>query len=176
MSYAYARPKARKGRRFNEVRPVAGGLAAVLDTLGGEAAAERRLLFRLWENWSMVMGPMLAELAVPLGHRGKSLLVGGEDNLVLQDLAFMREELLERVNAFMDSPRFDRVELHLVMARHRLDAAPAIQSPTRPRLLPERPPAFTGNPLEGVDPDSPVARCHAAYIRLHQRLSLSSNP
>lgn len=176
MSYAYARPKARKGNRTSDMRPVGAGLGSVLASIGGGKSAEQQTLFRLWEHWPMVMGPMLADLAIPLGHRGETLIVGGEDHLVLQDLAFMRDELLERVNAFMDAPRFAKVELRQVMERSRLDAVPAITPSTRLRPVPERPVNFSGSALFDTDPDSPVARCHAAYVRLHQRLNPSFKP
>lgn len=170
MSYSYRLPKARQGNRTLNMRPVGRGLDGVLSALGGQEAAEKRRLARLWENWHMVMGQDMAEMAVPLGHRGSILLVGGDDNLVLQDLTFMSPEILERVNAFMDSAFFSRVELHLLMGRTSLDVAPVLQPTTRVRPVPVRPPHLYGAALRDADPDSPVARCYRAYVQMHERL------
>ena len=88
------------------------------------------------------------------------------DNLALQELSFMTPEILERVNAFMDAPVFDRVELRLVMGDRPLDQMPDIQPSTRVRPDPPRPRQL-GAHLEEMNPDSPVARCYAAYLRMH---------
>ena len=120
----------------------------------------------LASNWEMVMGPDIAPLAWPLGARNDILIVGGEDNLALQELSFMTPEILERVNAFMDAPVFDRVELRLVMGDRPLDQMPDIQPSTRVRPAPPRPRQL-GAHLEEMNADSPVARCYAAYLRMH---------
>ena len=170
MSFSYPRPRARKGERVREMRPAGPGLEALL---GKRAAPEAGHLFRLWQNWGMVMGPELADLAIPLGTRHKMLLVGGEDNMALQELSYYAEEILERVNAFMDAPSFapcfERVELHLLSQRQRLDAPPAIQPATRRRLLPFRPAALSGTAL-AAEADSPVKRAYEAFVRMHERL------
>lgn len=129
-----------------------------------------RHLVELWRNWSMVMGPDLAPLALPLGRRNEVLIVGGEDNLCLQELSFQTPEILERVNAFMDAPPhapvFRRVELRLVMGQRPLHLPPDIQSRERFRPPPPRP-ARLGGHLSEMREDSPVARCYAAYLRMH---------
>lgn len=113
MSYDYRIPQGRdKGKRTNGMFSLGGKLGSVLSALGN---GEKLMQVRLWQNWEMVMGPDIAPLAWPLGARNDILIVGGEDNLALQELSFMTPEILERVNAFMDAPVFDRVELRLVM-------------------------------------------------------------
>lgn len=76
-----------------------------------------RQLIQLWLHWKMVMGENLASLAFPLGWRKNVLFVGGEDNFVLQELTYQKEEILQRVNAFMDAPQespfFTQVKLRL---------------------------------------------------------------
>lgn len=98
------------------------------------------------------MGPDLAPLAHPLGHRDGLLLVGGEDHFILQELTYAAPEILERVNAFMDEPFFHRVELHLLFGKTPLNLA----EPTRVAPPPPapRPPRLGGLSL---DPSSPVA-------------------
>ena len=162
MSVSYPLPRPRKGNRLSEVISARDGLARVLEKLGG---GEKIRLIRLWQNWEMVMGTDLAPLALPLGHRDVTLLVGAEDNLAMQELTFQTPEILERVNAFMDAPFFQRVEVHLLLGRAPLDIPPVLQPQDRPRPAPARPPALRGT-LQ-LDPESPVGRCYAACLRLH---------
>jgi hypothetical protein len=122
-------------------------------------------LARLWWNWSMVMGPELAPLAWPLGERKGVLLIGGEDAMAMQELVMMRDELLERANAFMDERFFPDVHVSLCLGKRPLDGLTA--PPVCGRLL-KIPPALDGSALHGADPDSPAARCYAAFLELAQ--------
>jgi hypothetical protein len=118
-------------------------------------------LARLWQCWSMVMGPELAPLAWPLGERKGVLLIGGEDAMVMQELAMMREEILERANAFMDDRVFTDVHVSLSMGKHPLDElTPPPPRERAPKILPR----LDGSALRGADPDSPAARCYAAFL------------
>lgn len=120
-------------------------------------------LTQLWNNWSMVMGAALAPVAHPLGHREGILLVGAEDHFLMQELSYCVPEILERVNAFMDEPFFQKVELHLLGDRIPLDEIrPTTLLPLPP---PERPKALGELQL---DPDSPIGRCYAAYIKVFE--------
>ena len=163
MSYSYRIPRARKGDRTNDMLPVGGRLGSVLSALGD---GEKAMQIRLWQNWDMVMGPDIAPLAWPLGARNGTIVVGGEDNLALQDLSFMTPEILERVNAFMDAPVFEKVELRLVMGERALDRPPDLQLSTRVRPEPPRPDRL-GEHLAEMRPDSPVASCYRAYLKMH---------
>lgn len=145
-------------RRQAAPLPLGETLSVWLSARGQDARALR--LNELWKNWTMVMGPDLAPLAQPLGHRGDLLLVGGEDNLVLQELSYAVPEILERVNAFMDEAFFQRVELRLVFGRTPLNLAASTPVPGPPPLA--RPPRLGGLSL---DPESPVGRCYQAYLR-----------
>ena len=88
MSYDYRIPQGRdKGKRTNGMFSLGGKLGSVLSALGN---GEKLMQVRLWQNWEMVMGPDIAPLAWPLGARNDILIVGGEDNLALQELSFMR--------------------------------------------------------------------------------------
>ncbi len=138
---------------------------ALGEALGGWLASKGRdarqtQLEQLWKNWSMVMGPDLAPLAHPLGHRDGLLLVGGEDHFILQELTYAAPEMLERANAFMDEAFFHKVELHLLFGKTPLNLTTATQAPPPPP--PQRPPRLGGLRLR---PDSPVAACYAAYVR-----------
>jgi hypothetical protein len=113
----------------------------------------------------MVMGPELAPLAWPLGERKGVLLIGGEDAMIMQELAMMRDEILERANAFMDERFFTDVHVGLSLGKHPLDGlAPPPSRGRDPKVLPK----LDGSALRAADPDSSVARCYAAFLRLAQ--------
>lgn len=152
-----------KGDRTHKMLPVSKKLNAVLSKLGD---GEKQMEVRLWQNWNMVMGPELASLALPLGIRQEILLVGGEDNAALQELTFLKPEILERANAFMDAPVFTKVEIHLVMGKRTLEHSPDIQPSIRHRPSPPKP-GDLGRHLAEMREDSPVTRCYAAYLRMH---------
>ena len=114
----------------------------------------------------MVMGPEIAALARPLGHRESRLLVGGEDNLALQELIYHPPEMLERANAFMDGEVFSRVELHLLEGRTPLDERVSRALPAQRRELVR--PEHLGTLLGRLDPASPVGRCYQAYLRMFE--------
>ena len=120
-------------------------------------------LARLWQHWSMVMGSELAPLAWPLGERKGVLLVGGEDAMAMQELVMMRDEILERVNAFMDERFFSEVHVSLSLGKRPLDGLMPPPSRERgPKILPK----LDGSALRWADPDSPAARCYAAFLHL----------
>ena len=118
------------------MKPIADALKEYLNARG---AKNQFQLARLWENWEMVMGPDLAALAFPLGQRKGILLVGAEDNMAAQDLSYMSPEILERVNAFMDGPFFNRVEVHLLFGRTPLDTTRVVVPPSSRVPLPPGP-------------------------------------
>ena len=122
---------------------------------------QHQLLGELWKNWEIVMGPDIAPLAHPLGHRGAILLIGGEDSCAMQELSYAVPEILERVNAFMDEEYFQKVELHLLMGRESLRRVDITKAPSLPP--PPRPPKLGALKLP---PDSPLAACYEAYVRL----------
>ena len=110
------------------------------------------------------MGPDIAAIARPLGHRNGILLIGGDDSCALQELSYAVPEILERVNAFMDEEFFHKVELHLLMGKksslQRVDITqvPEIPQPQRPSSLGKA----------QLPPDSPLASAYAAYVRMFE--------
>lgn len=166
----WKRPRGRKGNRVKDVRHAAAALRLALERLEQTCrCGEQGKLRELWRNWSMVMGDELSLLALPLGQRSGILLVGAEDHLVMQELSFCTPEILERVNAFMDTPFFHKVELHLHMGEEVLDQPAQITSSTYERPQPQRPAGLDGTfaHTRNLNPDSPVVRSYAAYLKLH---------
>ncbi len=133
-----------------------------LEDIGGK---EQRLLIELWRNWSTVMGTELSSLALPLGRRGAILLIGGEDTMALQELVFMKTEILERVNAFMDTTFFHTIEVKLCMGMTPLNKSiyftkrnllHCIQIPNQSIL--------GKSSIQEVN--TPVGRCYKAYLAM----------
>jgi len=124
---------------------------------------EQTLLGQLWQNWDIVMGPDIAPVAHPLGHRNGILLIGGDDSCAMQELSYAVPEILERANAFMDEEFFHKVELHLLMGKDSLQRVDITQAPELP--APPRPPRLGKAQLP---PDSPIAQAYAAYVRMFE--------
>ena len=152
---------------FDRPPPAARGVGELLpDVLAGLGGDPRRLrLVQLWRHWEMVLGPELAPLARPLGHHKDTLLIGAEDAMLMQELHLQSDEILERVNAFMEGPFFAAVKVSLRFQRTELDNIVAPAPRPLPLLAPERP-QLTGSALEGMRADSAVARCYARFVAL----------
>ena len=163
----------RKRQKDAQPVPAMEVMASVLAGLGaapGQGEARARLQ-QLWLNWEMVMGPDLAPLVRPMGHHRDLLLIGAEDAMLAQELHLMADEILERVNAFMEQAFFSAIKVSLLMGKAGLDKtavrkhAPArAAKPAKPE-----PPMAHGHYLEAMDPTSPVARAYARFTRQRQQ-------
>ena len=168
-------PRRRRDAPLHSASAVLDSLMAALNTGSAHAdidpeqlreqLEQRRHLTRLWQHWDMVMGAELATLAIPLGVRQHSLLIGGEDAMALQELSLMAEEILERANAFMGTAHFSEVRVSLPQGKPDLRACPHPDTPF-PAAAPPLPwgPPLTGDLLGAFSPDNPAARCYAAYV------------
>lgn len=167
-----AQRQPRRGRREltaeeREQRRKSGPLTSerVLDGVlrGLGSSPDQARLSLLWRHWEVVMGAELAPLARPLGHRDAMLLVGADDAMSLQELHLQSDEILERVNAFMEKPFFHTVKVSLILGKTELDGplrrAAAFEEDCPP--LPRS--AADGRYLGSMDPDSPVARAYARF-------------
>lgn len=165
-----ARYRIKRQMRASSPEQIGSCLEQLLANLDPEGLQSK--LWQLWQHWEMVMGPDLAELALPLGHHKDVLLVAACDNMVMQELQMQSDEILERVNAFMDG-RFKSVRLSLPMDRnvlkigqawdmdgfgnHEHDGSDVVEDPAGEQTRP------SGIYLPEMDPDSPVARCYARF-------------
>ena len=147
-------------KRSSKTTPLSEGLGGWLAAHGMKP--QQAMLEQLWRNWEVVMGPDLANVAHPVGHRNGILLIGGDDPCAMQELSYAVPEILERVNAFMDEEFFHKVELHLLMGRrHSLRRVDITEVPPPPP--PPRPPRLGALKLP---PDSPLAAAYEAYVRM----------
>ena len=148
------------GKRSNRTSALSEGLGGWLAAHGMKP--QQAMLGQLWQNWELVMGPDLAPVAHPIGHRNGILLIGGDDPCAMQELSYAIPEILERVNAFMDEEFFHKVELHLLMGRrHSIRRVGITEVPPPPP--PPRPQRLGALKLP---PDSPLAAAYEAYVRL----------
>lgn len=126
---------------------------------------ERFHLLQLWDNWPMVMGVELALLAMPLGAKDSTLIIGAEDNMLLHELSFQVPEILDRANAFMHSPYFRQVRLELLQGRKALypRSKPDVGLVNLPeeRMRPEG----LGSLRDKIDPESPVGKAYLEYVK-----------
>ncbi len=135
-------------------------------------AEHKFVVSKLWQLWNVVMGDEIAAISSPLGERamGKTgvLLVGAEDNMLLQELSFLAPEILARANSFMEREYFVKVQLELLQSRAPLYPYNGSAMPP-PSVLKEerRKPEGFGALLEKgeLDEDSPVGRCYASFVK-----------
>lgn len=120
-------------------------------------------LVRLWREWESVVGPEVAELARPLGHKDGTLVLFAQDSIAAQQLSYYVFELLERVNAFFGKEVFDKVRFELLDGRVPL----GLQNNAEPStpVLRTKKPSNLGGLIGKFDPDTAVGRCYLAYVR-----------
>jgi hypothetical protein len=149
-------------RRRNNTAHIGADLSGWLAAHG--MRPQQTLLGHLWRNWELVMGPDIAAIARPLGHRNGILLIGGDDSCALQELSYAVPEILERLNAFMDEEFFHKVELHMLMGKK--ESLQRVDITHAPEILkPQKPPSLGKAQLP---PDSPLASAYAAYVRMFE--------
>ncbi len=60
-------------------------------------------LYRLWEQWADVVGPVIAPNARPAAIKGKLLLVNVSSAPWMQQLQYLKYELMEKLNKALGS-------------------------------------------------------------------------
>jgi hypothetical protein len=145
--------------RQKKVRSVSDALGTVLGT--PEAALELAIA-RLWRHWPEILGPEIAAMIRPLGHRQNTMLLGATNSMVMQEFSFFAQDILEKTNAFLGSCYFQEVKIELMAGRPALDQSLLPPIPSRPQA-PR--PDILGNLLPCMDPSSPVTSCYRAYVK-----------
>lgn len=147
-------------------------LAAFYERLGGK---EQGKLTALWKSWESVVGEDISSLGFPLGHKETVLHIGVDDSMALQDLSMQKEDILERVNDFMEADFFDDVAITLMQGKRDLSrpeetrSAPAPVTDSPPAWLPEEERPDVGKLLGKIPPDSPIARCYEAHVSMARK-------
>lgn len=165
---AYPTVFSRLARRERRMRSSGEALALMVEKLGGQ---DQAMLVRLWNAWPDVMGEFLTSLGQPRGHKGSTLIIGAHDSIAMQELTMLSEEILERANAFLETPFFESIHVALMQGEQSLSrsdiqsqAPKASQQPKRPAPpLPYEAPRI-GALMGRLSPDSPITRCYEAYV------------
>ncbi|WP_029896010.1 DUF721 domain-containing protein [Desulfohalovibrio reitneri] len=153
----------RKRTRDNsEGRAAAAGdeVRSLLERMGG---SERTDAVRLWRSWREVLGDELADMVRPLGIRGRTLVLGAEGPMVMQELSFLAPDIVTKCNVFLGRELFDKATFELLHDRVPLDVERAA-SPQKARPAP-RPPENLGGLERLKESDDPVGRSYRAYLR-----------
>jgi len=117
---------------------------------------------RVWLNWPDIVGAHLAEMARPLGRRKGTLRIGVTDSVVMQELSYYGQEILDRIEAFLGWQPFDNTSLELLNERTSLDR---ITIPGRSAESPRQAPAAVGGlGRETLPEESQVASCYRRYL------------
>lgn len=118
---------------------------------------------RLWVNWSRIFGEQVSGMARPLGTRKRTLVIGGEDGVALQELSFYSQEILDRIEEFLGWQPFDKVSFELLQNKIPLDEVRVVHSHRRPSL-PER--RELTQPENASGTGSVVDSCYRAYVEM----------
>lgn len=142
------------------------GCKSVQDAIGiffkRHKGREKLHIVNLWECWPMVMGDDLKDMAMPLGAKDRMLFVGAEDNMVMHELQFFAQEILDRANTFMDEDYFTKVRFELLQNRIPLypRKRPAQFNPAHERPRPDN----LGSLLNFFEPESKIGKAYKAYV------------
>lgn len=78
-------------------------------------------IVRVWLNWDKIVGPELAGLAKPLGKQKQSLIIGVENSLIMQEIRFYSQQLLDFIYDFLQWQPFDKIKFELLYGKTSLD-------------------------------------------------------
>jgi hypothetical protein len=124
---------------------------------------------RLWRQWPELIGEELANMVKPLGRQGNTLILGVEDNLLMQEMVYNSDTLLEAISQFLGWNPFDNIKYKLLQNRTALDEVRLEREEYGSQLgqLPDS--NQLGALLEVLPEDTPFGRCYRAYIALHRQ-------
>ncbi|WP_052507181.1 DUF721 domain-containing protein [Desulfonatronovibrio magnus] len=121
-----------------------------------------RYLFNgICSQWEQIVGPEVAQMVSPLARKNKTLILGAEDNFVLQEFTFMSQEIVDRVNEFCGSVFFDKAHVELLKGRTPLDQIQVLKPAVKTKA--KKPPNL-GKLGDTVPSDSPVWRVYRQYV------------
>lgn len=148
--------------------------AKILNSMDGENI--QKDLAHLWECWKYVLGSdTLANYAIPLGHKKRTLIIGCADSIQSQEIHMHEPEILERVNAFIYKKYFLKIEVKVIYKEKNLND---IVTHTQNTLAePASTTHLTGKFLPFMDKTTAITKCYVAFVqnnRANQQLSDNS--
>ncbi|GAB6887916.1 hypothetical protein JCM13304A_14140 [Desulfothermus okinawensis JCM 13304] len=141
-------------------------ISEIIDQKGG---TEKFALIRLWKNWEHVLGENLAKLAKPLGTNKKTLIIGVEDSLLMQELTFFTPDILKKINEFLGYEPFDKIIYKLLEDKTPLDRI-LVEEKSLNRRKKIKIPSEVGNLKKSISKKSPVYRAYIKYLELIQQI------
>jgi hypothetical protein len=86
-------------------RPDAYAIGTIIDSVLGKCRPGTGEAFaRIWEIWDEVVGSAIAAQARPAAFKNGELLVHATNSVWLQQLQFLRQEILRKLNARCGDP------------------------------------------------------------------------
>lgn len=116
----------------------------------------------LWKNWNKILGEPVSNMAKPLGVRKNKLIIGVEDSILMQELVFYQEDILNKINHFLGNQIFDKIIFKLLEEKAPLDKIfqnKEIKKDTRIQL-----PEKIGSLLDKIPNKSPVFKAYNKYL------------
>ncbi len=121
----------------------------------------------LWRNWAQVVGPEVGELAWPLKHTKRTLVLGCEDAMAMQEASYYGDWILQQVNAYLKFDCFKKVQLELLRGRQPLNECfgQLIVGRELKKTIPTPPPGLrTLNKVPAED--TPEGRAYRSYLKI----------
>ena len=104
------RVKRRGIESIGDLEPVGALLGQLLRRLGLERRLEEQ---RAIAAWPEIVGPKIAEQARPVAIREGVLFVDVATNVWMQELALLRDSIVERLNAHLGGPLVEKIVLSI---------------------------------------------------------------
>lgn len=142
-------------------------LPALLTALGGDPFKAK--FAEMWRNWHEIVGDEIADCVHPLGADKKKLLLGVEDALVMQEMQYRKEEIREKVNAWLQNDYFETVHTSIMFGREGCGKAAPEKACSLEKSAAEKiTGCANGIYLAEMDQDSAVAKAYALFAKKRQ--------
>jgi len=132
----------------------------IIDKKGGR---EKFALIRLWKNWEKVLGKELAQLARPIGTKEKTVIIGVEDSILMQELTFYAPDILKKINQFLGNELFDKITFKLLEEKTPLDSI-VLEKKEKQGKHKIKIPEIVGYLKHTIPPQSPVYKAYIKYV------------
>lgn len=137
--------------------PAAEALEPLLELMGGNRSRSR--LADLWANWTHIVGNELGALGSPQGSHRQTLVMGADNGMQMQEIAFRAHEFLEAANSYLQCEYFTEMKVGLAKGNKNRKKN-NVSSKSKEKIAVLRP---SGKFLQEMDMSSPVARCYALF-------------
>jgi predicted nucleic acid-binding Zn ribbon protein len=84
-------------------------------------------LHRLWKQWADLVGPAIAHNTRPAAIKGKLLLVNVSSAPWMQQLQYLKDELIAKLNAALDKEAVQDIRFRVGPVEHQQDRSDLIE-------------------------------------------------